>query len=1338
MSFKIQNIILSFYIFLSLKYQYTYSLNLNEKYPLVHIMSNGDLFVITQKGIRVFDQTLKIQKSCHNFTSNFITSNDDISKNTIAQFPNDYIISLYNNILLVCSSEGVYIFEKDLSSNIRGDYYSLIPHRIDSNNYYYIITFFIEGKLSVQYYKLIIDIQENTCIASVSYETYNSNNLISEIMYRGHSCQIMLKEDEEVLACFYEINNRPAISVTLFKISDTFSTNQITEINTEKIFSPNERATVIKSAISNNKKKALICYIMDNNGAFCLNYDIDNNLFSPEIKYINSCRVSISTMNVYYFEDKNEYMFICNENENQGGFNSITFNSDFIPSISDNAILSEPNYRYGGPCMTNILNVLYLPHANDYILINDCSNGDDSYISGNINLSKLSEENNYPIEDMEIYIIGNTNSESNTNNNNEFDTINEDNNIEEDRDTVNSIDANTNPDEGRETDTSIDTIINNEKDRDTDNPINSIINTGKETDSKPEAIINKDMETEKKNNIINYDITKKSKEEMINNIDYIIKEKDPEQSYIINGNDYTVIIRQIDVVIEESTVNIDFSECKKELKNKYPSKEFRIMQINMKNKNKDCLIDQVEYKIYDEKGDEIDLSICEHVDILIEYEIKNSSLLNLEKVSKFKDQGIDVFDLNQSFFYDICYSYSDNHSNSDMILTDRVSDIYQNYSICGEGCEYESFNYDKLSANCICKVKQEVNSENESPNFQSYIQNTFFYTNFGVVKCFNLVFSLKGKLENFGFFIFGSLIIIHIPLYILYLIKGITPVSKYITIEMDNKGYTSKIKKNIIKNSKITNIDETTNQNQNTKEEDNKIILHNLKRRKRKKTSKKCTKENPPKKELKNNDNITSIKKDLDPSKDNYKEVYNNNKFDNELYLNIINNKSINKNEKRIETKNVSNKKNLLRAKSQKNLDKIIRFNFENLKNIKIKYPTNINKSEKEYKNINIAYENEKKENNDKRNKINIKNENDKNTEILEENTVEIKKPKKKKINEKREKKKEIKRLNNRKQNNLITGIESNDLLKESVDKMIKLNKRKKQKNKNYINKLKHDNISNIDDQKDEKEKIKGKEFPLILIDANNSGGHTPLESNYILNNYNYKEAIIYDKRSFCRIFFIFLISKDNILNIIFFNPPLELKPIRICIFIFTYACDFALNALFYLSDNISDKYHYNGANKLLFSLINNITICLVSTIISFILLYFFQSLTQSTSKIENLFRKQEILLKAEKKYKVHENTKILIENEIQKIIKCLKLKIIFFVIFEIIFMLFFFYYVTAFCQVYKNTQISWLLDGISSYVISLSISITLSFICSIFYKLSIRFKNIIIYKIMTFIYYIF
>ena len=260
-------------------------------------------------------------------------------------------------------------------------------------------------------------------------------------------------------------------------------------------------------------------------------------------------------------------------------------------------------------------------------------------------------------------------------------------------------------------------------------------------------------------------------------------------------------------------------------------------------------------------------------------------------------------------------------------------------------------------------------------------------------------------------------------------------------------------------------------------------------------------------------------------------------------------------------------------------------------------------------------------------------------------------------------------------------------------------------------------------------------DFPLILINANNIQNYEILKSNIILDNYDYDEAINYDKRSFFRILFIFLIAKDNLLNIIFINPPLELKPLRLCIFIFNYVCDLALNALFYLSDKISDKYHYTGANKIFYSLINNITKSLTSTIVSYILLTFFQSLSQSSNSVTQIFREQEELLKKDKRYKVDDETKEKIKEKLTKILKCLKIKIICFLVFESIFMLFFFYYVTAFCQVYLNTQVSWLLDSLISFLFSFLFSLTISFVFAILYKLALYNKIKLLYQITKCIY---
>ena len=138
---------------------------------------------------------------------------------------------------------------------------------------------------------------------------------------------------------------------------------------------------------------------------------------------------------------------------------------------------------------------------------------------------------------------------------------------------------------------------------------------------------------------------------------------------------------------------------------------------------------------------------------------------------------------------------------------------------------------------------------------------------------------------------------------------------------------------------------------------------------------------------------------------------------------------------------------------------------------------------------------------------------------------------------------------------------------------------------------------------------------------------------------------------------------------------------------------------------------------------------------VSYFLILFFQSLTQSNDKIEKIFREEEDLLKSDKNYKVEETTKLRIENEVYKALKCLKIKIICFIISEAMFMLFFFYYVTAFCDVYKSTQISWLLDCISSYAISLMVTLSVSITFSFLYKLSVNYKLKILYRICIFIY---
>ena len=1323
MSIKLFNILLKCFLLTSIIQKYFInSLLLNEKYPLTKVLSNNNVLLISENSIKIYDSDLSTIIGSHNFNSDEkITSEREGELVFCDEFQDGTSIAFVKKNVFVFSNTGNYLGVVNVNENIPDipvDYfYNLVAYESNSPNYNFIISFVESMNIVIKYFSFTKNGDNSLSAASLLTSFQGRPKITSttegQAKSFGVSCHSINKNSMQVLMCFYEIADPFGISVSYYSITST----AINELDWDKDSTTNNQGSMIKSVLSPDKKKALICYTYYFYDGICVIYDIESNHFSQERRYFASCRGKTTGINVYYFKERNEYMFICNNN--QKGFNVVLFNSnfeDYVPNKVEGK--SEPYYQFGSNCYyLNNFNVIYMQNVADYILINDCNFGDDKgYKISNINLERLSDpNNNFPSDQPVNLVYEGPKTLVHPNNTYENHDTDAPTYRETDAPTYRETDAptyrETDAPTYRETDAptyrETDAPTYRETDaptyRETDAPTyrETDAPTYRETDTITDIITNiPTQENVVKNRADVIESTESKKNEIINNFDDIIQDKDPDKTYIINGEDFEVIIKPVDEQIEDSSVNIYFSECEKKLKEKYPNKKFRILQINIENKNKNCLTDQVEYKIYDESGQEIELSICSDVEIKIEYVIKNTTLLNLKQISSFKEQGIDVFNIKNDFFNDICYSYSDSASGSDMILSDRVADIYQNYSLCGEECEYESFSVEKLSAECSCKVKQEASYEIEQGNFQSYIFFGFIESNFGVAKCYKLVFSLKGKLNNAGFWIFGTMIFFHIPIYIYYIIKGVNPLLKYLNREMDKKGYSTDKHKNNKGPKKSSRI-ETTN--------------HSIKE------TISMGKDNPPKKKINYSYSSNAVIQGI--TKFKKKEM---NKNDNEIDIKFDSPKIKHKNKKIHKSiaddlnQNKKNKKNKLNKNKRSSVKECY-----NKKDKNSLIDNNIDIEENDY----IKYSKKMR----KSNKLIINDKNDLNGIETNINTPKIFY----KDKDKAKSTKHLKKYHSRK-NNLMNEVNSGDFLNQDIK-----NKFKKKKSKDSEDD-KEKNISTISEEaktenfvRKRKRKLKT-EYPLILLNANNAKGEgddNPFKSNYIISNYDFNEAIQHDKRPFCRILYIYLISKENVLNIILFNPPLELKPIRIAVFIFSFACDFALNALFYLSDNISDKYHYEGEYRELFAVINNLAISIVSALVSFFLLFFFESLTQSSGKIEDLFRTQENLLKRDKNYIVTENTKKLIQNNINRIMRCLKVKIICFFILEFIFMLFFFYYATAFCQVYQSTQISWLLDCLSSYGISLIVTIVFSFIFALLYIISLKYQLQYLYKIITFIY---
>ena len=85
-------------------------------------------------------------------------------------------------------------------------------------------------------------------------------------------------------------------------------------------------------------------------------------------------------------------------------------------------------------------------------------------------------------------------------------------------------------------------------------------------------------------------------------------------------------------------------------------------------------------------------------------------------------------------------------------------------------------------------------------------------------------------------------------------------------------------------------------------------------------------------------------------------------------------------------------------------------------------------------------------------------------------------------------------------------------------------------------------------------------------------------------------------------------------------------------------------------------------------------------------------------------------------------------------IYKCINIKLIIFFIFTFIFMLFYWYVVSAFCSVYKNTQISFMKDWVISMLLGILIPLIIYLIPSALRICAIKNRNrkcsIFVYKL--------
>ena len=280
---------------------------------------------------------------------------------------------------------------------------------------------------------------------------------------------------------------------------------------------------------------------------------------------------------------------------------------------------------------------------------------------------------------------------------------------------------------------------------------------------------------------------------------------------------------------------------------------------------------------------------------------------------------------------------------------------------------------------------------------------------------------------------------------------------------------------------------------------------------------------------------------------------------------------------------------------------------------------------------------------------------------------------------------------------------EENNLEQENNTKTLNIKSFKKQIIKKQIFDKKEEKDKNYVKNNNKVETTQGKNnnYSINFSVKNNLNKLSKIDSN--IQDLDYEEAIIYDKRSFLQIYWGFLIDSQIILGTFCTGNNLDLFSIKLSFLVFTFQISFFLNSLFYTDEYISNAYHNDGVLDFFTGLPKSIY-SFFATLITTNLL---RMLSSSKSELMGVIRRNSRF----------QNYTNIINNKLSKLRK--KLVVYFILLFVL--ESFFLYYVISFCAVYKNSQKYWFIGCLESFGMDSFVSSITCIFLALFRYISIK-----------------
>ena len=174
-------------------------------------------------------------------------------------------------------------------------------------------------------------------------------------------------------------------------------------------------------------------------------------------------------------------------------------------------------------------------------------------------------------------------------------------------------------------------------------------------------------------------------------------------------------------------------------------------------------------------------------------------------------------DPTSDYYNDICYPYT-TEKETDIVLYDRKNEYnVNNMSLCEKNCTFIEYNSTTKKVICECDIQNRsplqlddiINKEKLLNNFV----NIETISNINLLKCYNILFSKDGLINNVGNYILLSIALIYIVSLFIFIIKGYSLILDKIKTIMKSK----RLEKRQIN---LNNENETKNENNKEKEKE--------------------------------------------------------------------------------------------------------------------------------------------------------------------------------------------------------------------------------------------------------------------------------------------------------------------------------------------------------------------------------------------------------------------------------------------------------------------------------------------------------------------------------------